>query len=103
MYHAEGIRNKTEGVYDEAARKEVFKQLFDITAGLTDPNPSLESLLGLNMGVGKCNFSVMDMLDKGHTKAFGVPTPTPVNRAPVEGKCILISGHDMMVLKELLE
>lgn len=35
LYHAEGIRNETEGVYDETVRKEAFKQLFVITAGLT--------------------------------------------------------------------
>lgn len=34
--------------------------------------------------------------------AFGKPNPSVVNRAPVEGKCILVSGHDMMVLKKLL-
>lgn len=54
------------------------------------------------MDVGKANFFVMDMLDKGHNVAFGVPVPSPVNRAPVEGKCILVSGHDLMVLKKLL-
>lgn len=29
--------------------------------------------------------------------------PTPVNHAPVEGKCILVSGHDMRDLEALLE
>lgn len=69
---------------------------------MADPNPTMESLIGLNMGVGKANFAVMDFLDKGHNVAFGVPVPSPVNRAPVEGKCILVSGHDLMVLKKLL-
>jgi len=55
------------------------------------------------MGAGKANFTVMDMLDRGHTIAFGKPTPAPVNRSPVEGKCILVSGHDMMVMKRILE
>lgn len=105
MYHSEGIRNsiKDKDVYGEGPRTEVFKELFAITAGLTDPNPTLEGLLGLNMGVGKSNFTVMDFLDKGHNLAFGKPTPSPVNRAPVEGKCILVSGHDMVVLKNLLD
>jgi len=34
---------------------------------------------------------------------LGVPEPSEVNRTPVEGKCILISGHDMLILKSLLE
>lgn len=102
MYHAEGIRRYTEGVYDEDKRREVMHGLLEVTAKLTDPNPDLGSLLGLNMDCGKTNFSVMEMLDKGHNVAFGTPEPSPVNRAPVEGKCILVSGHDLMVLKKLL-
>lgn len=62
----------------------------------------MEKMLANNMGIGEANFSVMDFLDKGHNVAFGTPSPSPVNRAPVEGKCILLSGHDMVVLKNLL-
>lgn len=74
-----------------------------ITADLTKVNPSMEELIQLNMDVGKNNFTVMEFLDSAHNIVFGKPTPSNVNRAPVEGKCILISGHDMMVLKKLLE
>lgn len=45
----------------------------------------------------------MANLDKSHAKCFGVKTPTEVPRTPVEGKCILVSGHDMVCLKNLLE
>lgn len=55
------------------------------------------------MDVGKVNFSVMEKLDKGHNDLFGKPIPSHVNRKPVPGKCILISGHDMTVLKRLLD
>lgn len=55
------------------------------------------------MDVGKTNFKAMEMLDRGHNVAFGKPSPAKVNRTPVEGKCILVSGHDMVVLKKLLQ
>lgn len=46
MYHAEGIRNNIkEHVYNEEQRKEVFKGLFEVTAGLTDPAPTLEKFI----------------------------------------------------------
>lgn len=70
---------------------------------MTTENPTLEYLLGLNMQVGKINLSGLTYLDKGHSVLFGVPTPSMVNRTPVEGKCILVTGHDMLVLKRLLE
>lgn len=54
------------------------------------------------MDVGKANLSVMEMLDGGHCLAFGIPEPSLVKRSPVPGKCILISGHDLVVLKNLL-
>ena len=72
-------------------------------AGLTKENPTLEYLVGLNMDVGKANLSGLTYLHRGHTVLFGKPTPSKVNRTPVEGKCILVSGHDMLVLKKLLE
>jgi len=59
--------------------------------------------LGLNMNIGKANLFAMDYLDKGHSTLFGQPTPGEVPRMPVPGKCILVSGHDMVVLKKLLE
>lgn len=72
-------------------------------AGLRTKEPTLEYLLGLNMAVGKANLSILTYLDRGHSVLFGVPTPQKVNRRPVEGKCILVSGHDMLVLKKVLE
>jgi len=45
----------------------------------------------------------MTWLDKGHTESLGKPIPSDVPRTPVEGKSILVSGHDLMLLKKLLE
>lgn len=49
------------------------------------------------------NFSVMAILDKGETDAYGHPQPTNVNVRPLAGKAILISGHDLKDLQMLLE
>lgn len=103
FYHAEQLRAEDKSVYSEDQRKEVFKQVFDIAAGMTKMDGDLNFYLGLNMNIGKANLAAMDYLDKGHTTLFGKPTPGNVPRAPVEGKCILVSGHDMVVLKKLLD
>ncbi|KAL4223876.1 hypothetical protein ACF0H5_017340 [Mactra antiquata] len=63
--------------------------------------------LGINLqkalDVGTTNLRVMELLDRGHRKMFGIPTPTNVCTTPKEGKCILVSGHDMVDLHLLLQ
>lgn len=68
----------------------------------TDPS-ELDPLFNCAMEIGLLNFRVMEMLDLGETTAFGHPEPTQVRVTPVPGKCILVSGHDMMDLKLILE
>ena len=65
--------------------------------------------LGLNDWVGwvlKCgetNRRAMELLDAGHTEVFGHPVPTKVSLGSKKGKAILISGHDLRDLDDLLK
>ena len=68
----------------------------------TDPNET-GRLFSCAMEIGQLNFKIMEMLDLGETSAFGHPEPTRVRVTPIPGKCILVSGHDMMDLKLILE
>lgn len=68
----------------------------------TDPC-DLDLLFKCAMDIGLLNFKIMEMLDLGETTAFGHPEPTQVRVTPVPGKCILVSGHDMVDLKLILE
>ncbi len=68
----------------------------------TDPS-DLDPLFKCAMEIGLLNFRIMEMLDLGETTAFGHPEPTQARVTPVPGKCILVSGHDMMDLKLILE
>lgn len=47
---------------------------------------SLDTTLGWALKVGEFNLKGMSLLDKGHRKRFGVPTPTQVSTTPVPGK-----------------
>eukprot|EP00053_Salpingoeca_punica_P005902 m.57267 g.57267 ORF g.57267 m.57267 type:complete len:607 (+) comp13447_c0_seq1:134-1954(+) len=64
---------------------------------------NFDTLLGTALKVGATNLEVLAMLDAGHGAKFGDPTPTKVLTTPVPGKCILISGHDMHDLHQLLQ
>lgn len=60
-------------------------------------------LLPLALEVGELNLNCMSLLDKVHTKSFGNPIPTPVPLTVERGPFIVVSGHDLADLKELLE
>lgn len=68
----------------------------------TDPS-EMGRLFSCAMEIGQLNLKIMEMLDLGETSAFGHPEPTQVRVTPISGKCILVSGHDMMDLKLILE
>lgn len=70
---------------------------------LTEPNPTVDSLVGMALKVGELNFKVMGLLDVANTGTYGHPTPTPVRIEPIKGKAILVSGHDLRDLAELLK
>ena len=62
-----------------------------------------DELLAMALRCGEMNLKVMGMLDAGHTAAYGHPMPTQVRVTPVKGKAIVVSGHDLKDLEELLK
>lgn len=64
---------------------------------------TVDELLALCLRAGEINLIVMQLLDQAQTETFGHPQPTRVRTTPVNGKCILVSGHDMKALDELLK
>ncbi|MHC4915620.1 MAG: hydroxylamine reductase [Planctomycetota bacterium] len=64
---------------------------------------SAEELVGLAFKAGETNIRAMELLDAGNTETYGHPEPTEVRVSPVKGKAILVSGHDLKDLEELLK
>jgi len=61
------------------------------------------ALTAMALKVGEVNITAMAILDAANTETFGHPTPTALRVEPRVGKAILISGHDLLDLKVLLE
>ncbi len=59
--------------------------------------------LGLIMEFGKVNLKCMALLDAANTSAFGEPVPAKVSLRVEKGPFIVVSGHDLHDLKQLLE
>ena len=83
---------------DEAAA--FFDEALDY---LTHESPTVDGLLGYCLRCGEVNLKVMELLDTANTSAYGHPAPTPVRVEPLKGKCILVSGHELKDLEELLK
>jgi len=70
---------------------------------LTNVNFNLERHIEMVLKCGEMNLRVMELLDKAHVEHFGVPQPTKVFTGLKPGHSILISGHDLLDLEELLK
>jgi hydroxylamine reductase len=70
---------------------------------LTRQDATTDELVGWAMKAGELNFKVMGLLDAANTGAYGNPEPTQVRVTPRRGKCIVVSGHDLKDLDELLK
>lgn len=64
---------------------------------------SIEELLPLVMECGKVNLECMELLDTANTETYGTPVPTTVSLTIEKGPFIVISGHDLYDLEQLLK
>ena len=81
----------------------VYAYLHEGLAALCDTSLSLDDWLGLVLKCGATNLKVMELLDAANTGAYGHPVPTEIPLGHKKGKCILVSGHDLHDLKQILE
>ena len=86
------------GSHDDKLMAEFARTL----AVLLENPQDVDHLLCEALRVGKINLSAMELLDAANTGTYGKPEPTSVRVTPVKGKCILVSGHDLRDLGELL-
>lgn len=86
------------GYEDDEVTDWFYKGLCEINKEHT-----VEEWLALIMEFGKINLKCMEMLDSANTGSFGTPVPTRVNTDIKAGPFIVISGHDLKDLSQLLE
>jgi hydroxylamine reductase len=94
-YHAREL-----GQRDEQVDAFMHEALF---ATLTNVDFDLNRHLELVLKAGEMNLRVMEMLDKAHTSTFGNPTPATVPSGTQAGPGIVVTGHDLLDLYELLK
>jgi hydroxylamine reductase len=86
------------GFYDDEVFKFLYKSLAAITKDL-----SADALTALVLETGEVAVKAMALLDKANTESYGNPEITKVNLGVRKNPGILISGHDLKDMEELLK
>ena len=93
-YHADHLAQQDESV---------MQFLYKALAATLDDSLTVDDLVALTLETGEKGVSVMAVLDKANTEAYGNPEITEVNIGVRNNPAILISGHDLRDMESLLK
>jgi hydroxylamine reductase len=82
---------------------EVNAFIYEALAALLDDSLSADDLVALTLKTGEHGVKVMALLDEANTSKYGNPEMTEVNIGVRNNPAILITGHDLVDLEQLLE
>ncbi len=95
LYHARELGSTDTEI--DAFLEKAFYTTF------TNVNFDAGSLVQLALEAGKMNIKTMKLLKEAHIKAYGEPEPIKVRTGTVKGYGILVTGHGLKALEELLK
>jgi len=81
----------------------VYAFIHEALAATLNPHLDAEELTKLVLKCGEINLRTMELLDVANTGAYGHPVPTSIPLGAKKGKAILVSGHDLKDLEEVLK
>ena len=85
--------------YTDASLNQFFLTALDSLS----KNWGMNELLPIVMEVGRFNMTCMELLDRANTETFGDPVPVSVSLTVEKGPFIVVTGHDLEDIKQLLE
>jgi hydroxylamine reductase len=83
--------------------EEIYSFIYEALAATLDDTLSVDDLVALTLKTGEYGVKVMALLDEANTSQYGNPELTEVNIGVRDNPAILISGHDLADLEQLLE
>ena len=81
----------------------VYAFVHEALAATAAEGLSVADMVPLVLKCGEINLRAMELLDAGNTGTYGDPVPTKVPLGHKKGKAILVSGHDLLDLEEILK
>jgi hydroxylamine reductase len=94
-YHARELGARNEEV-DAFMHEALFETVTNVSF-------DMNQYIAIALKCGQMNLKIMETLDKAHTAKFGNPVPTEVDTGTKSGPGILVTGHDLLDLYELLK
>ena len=95
LYHAREL-----GYTDTSINQFIEKALYST---LTNVNFNAEDFVNLAIEAGQNNLKAMILLKEAHIDTYGEPQPTNVKTGTVSGKGIIVTGHSLKCLEEVLK
>ncbi len=103
-YGLKGVAAYTYHAYRLGKKDDrIFEFMHEGLAAPLNKSLGVNDFVGLCMKCGEINLLAMELLDAGNTETFGHPVPTQVPLGVKQGKAILVSGHDLKDLEEVLK
>lgn len=103
IYGVKGVAAYAEHAYNLGSRKDdIFAFMQRALVATTEDLP-VDELVALTLETGKYGVDVMALLDAANTTAYGNPEATKVNIGVSDKPAILISGHDLKDMEDLLK
>lgn len=104
LYGLKGLAAYTDhakilGQEDDA----IYAFIHEALAAILRHDIPMDQWVGMVLKCGEVNLRAMELLDAGNTGAFGHPVPTQVPLGAKAGKAILVSGHDLKDLSDILK
>jgi hydroxylamine reductase len=93
-YHARILGQKDNAIYE---------YIQETLSSMLNKSLTLEDWINLALKCGEINLKTMELLDTAHTERYGHPVPTKVPLGAKKGKALLVSGHDLKDLEEILK
>jgi hydroxylamine reductase len=81
----------------------VYAYVHEGLAAIQRDDLGVDDWVGMALKCGEAAYKAMELLDAGNTNTYGHPVPTKVPLGYKTGKAILVSGHDLKDLEELLK
>lgn len=104
LYGLKGMAAYVEHAYAIGKKsEEVFRFMLRALADLTNPAKTADQLTALVLETGEYGVKAMALLDSANSGAYGSPRVTKVKTGVRNRPGILVSGHDLVDLHDLLE
>jgi hydroxylamine reductase len=103
IYGLKGLAAYAEHAYNLGSQKDEIFAFIERALVATTKDLSVDELVALTLETGKFGVDVMALLDEANTSTYGNPEATQVNIGVSDKPAILISGHDMKDMEDLLK